>query len=125
MRIIDHGHSAAAGTVMMFRIANDNGSRRIMYLREWMGSGLKILCRRFNPVPAHHSFQPVARFEILPGLGLCPDLCPGQAHSIASQRTSVLQAVATRSSQIQLERALLTRAPVFFFGPRFDLPCAL
>jgi hypothetical protein len=89
-----------------------------------VGRGLKILVSMVQSVPAHHFFHPLARQKSLPDVSVCPDWCPSQARSTGFQRTSVVQAVATPSFQIQVERALMTR-PVFFFGLRFDLPDAL
>ncbi len=34
---------------MMSKVANDNGSGRIMYLSQGMEAGLKILCSFHNP----------------------------------------------------------------------------
>jgi len=59
--------------------------------------GWKSWCRRFNPVPAHHSFQTVAHQRISPKLSLWPDLWPTRAHSSAFQRTNLHSGAASRA----------------------------
>ena len=70
----------------------------------------KFWCRRFKPVPAHHSFHPLAGHRILPDLSLCPDLPPTQAHSSTFQRTSNQEI--PRAIQYPLEgRFVLVESP--------------
>jgi len=49
----------------MSKAANDNRSRRIMYLKEGMGSGLKILCSLFSHrVKERHLPAPICSHDI-------------------------------------------------------------
>ncbi len=69
---------------MMSKVANDNGSRRIMYLSQGMEAGLKILVSAFQSRP-------------------CPPLFPGSCASLIFPRREFV----TRSHFITLSGRIL------------------
>src|SRR5512141_1569504 len=77
----------------------------------------KSWCRRFNPVPAHHSFLILTDQRNISGSSIVPKVCPSRAHSSGLLRTSAVQAVATSSFQIQLGRGLLARSCLHLWAP--------
>ena len=70
----------------MSKAANDNGSRGITYLREGMGSGLKILVSAVQSRPCPPLFSTSCASLNLSRSESGPDWCPTRAHPGAFQR---------------------------------------
>jgi hypothetical protein len=74
----------------MSKAADDNGSRRIMSLREEMGSGLKILCS-FEVCPTHPEAPKQGLFQLVqfplgpPSIMLGGDLEPKPYRPVCRQ----------------------------------------